>query len=227
MAWTSRASSSRARSSSSSSEPGRAAGCGRGGQRRADFRGRERRDLDDLELRRRVAQQAMGPRGVAGREHEPVAARPQRPDEIAQHAAQAREALERPQLEELVEQERRGRVSGDAGRVEECQRCVEGRARAGVLAVVGRSRTARERRRLTHRGEEPLRRRRDPLDVDVLRRRAAEEIAQPQEERGPPRAAAAEDDRDARTASGRSVKRRQDSPLERRPLRNHHRPDPP
>ena len=102
----------------------------RPGKRRADFRGAERRDVDDLELRRRIAQQPVRARGVSAGQHEPVAARRERADQIAQHGAQPGEALERAQLEELVEQERRRRRAGRARRVEERERGVERVARA-------------------------------------------------------------------------------------------------
>ena len=106
------------------------------GKRGADLGGDERRDVDDLELRRRVAQDAQRARRVARCQHEPVAARGERADEIAQHGAQAGEALERAQLEELVEQERRRRIARRARRAEPGERRVE-RAR-------GRSASARD-----------------------------------------------------------------------------------
>ena len=54
-------------------------------------------------------------------------------DEVVQHAAQAGEALERAQLEELVEQERDRLVAGRARPREEVERRVERRARARAV----------------------------------------------------------------------------------------------
>ena len=71
----------------------------------------------------------MRPRGVTARQHETVAARRERRHEVAQDAAQAGEALERAQLQEFVEQERRGRDARRAGRIEEGERRVERVAR--------------------------------------------------------------------------------------------------
>ena len=96
-----------------------------GRQRRAHFRRAQGRDVNDLERRGHVAQQPVRPCGVARGQHESVAARRQRRNEIAQHRAKSGEALERPELEELVEQERRRRVTGRARRVEKGERGVE------------------------------------------------------------------------------------------------------
>jgi hypothetical protein len=105
-----------------------------GRQRRANFRSAQRRDREDLEPRRRIAQQPVRARGVAGGEHEAVRARAERRDQIAKDRAQAREALERTQLEELVEQER-DRAAGRAARLaEQRQGRVERLARTVIVA---------------------------------------------------------------------------------------------
>src|SRR5262249_29495695 len=93
--------------------------------------GGERRHWDDFEPRRAVAQQARGARDVAAGQHEPGPAGGQAVDQIVEHAAQAGEALERPQLEELVEQERRRLVGGGTTTAEERQRRVERGTGAG------------------------------------------------------------------------------------------------
>ena len=87
--------------------------------------------MNHLEPRRPIAQQPQRARDVAAREHEAVAARGQAVHELVEHATQPRKALEGPQLEELVEQERR-RLAGPRPRAaEERQGGIEGRAGAG------------------------------------------------------------------------------------------------
>ena len=78
---------------------------------------------------------------------------------------------------------------------------------------------------LADRREETLGRRRHALDVDVLARRSADEVPQPEEQRRAAGAAASEDDRDARGDACRPLEDGQDAALERRPLRNDHRFD--
>ena len=94
----------------------------------------------DLEARGGVAQQPMRARDIPGGQHEAVGASRQRLEQIAQHVAQAGEALERPQLEHFVEQERARLAAGRAGGVEEREQRVEGvarRCRRAVGAVPG------------------------------------------------------------------------------------------
>ncbi len=161
----------------------------------------KRRHVNDFEARRAVAQQPQRARRVAAGQDEPVAAGRQAVDEVVQHPAQARKAFEGAELEELVEQERRRLAAAGARAVEERQRRVEGRARAG-----GGGSPAANGDVLRDRAQEPLGRGRRALDVDVLRRRAADAIAQLLQQRGPAAAASAEQDRNARR---RSVERRE------------------
>ena len=132
-------------------------------------------------------------RDVAAGQDEAVAAGGKSVEEIVEHAAQAGEALERAQLEELVEQERRRFAVRRAGAREKGERRVERRPGA-------RSRRfeAGERRRRTDRLVKPLGRRRRPLDVDELRRGAADPLVQLLQQRRPAAAAAAEQHRNAR-----------------------------
>ena len=107
--------------------------------------------MDDLEARRRVAQQAMRARGVAASSAR-SGCRSGRgaPTRSRSTRAQAREALERAQLEELVEQERRGRAARRARGVEKARALRRTpRARAGARSAPPACR--RERRRGAHR----------------------------------------------------------------------------
>ena len=109
--------------------------------------------------------------------------------------AQAGKALERPQLEHFVENERRGFTAWSARRIEEDEEQVErfpGRRRLMPLGVPG------ERRGGGHGLEEALRCGGTAPDVYVLRVPAAEPFAQPLQEGGASGAAAAEDDGDSR-----------------------------
>src|SRR5439155_21317512 len=69
-------------------------------------------------------------RHVAAREHESVAAGREAVDAVVQQGAPTGKALEGPQLEELVEEERGRLVGRRAGASEERERRVERRARA-------------------------------------------------------------------------------------------------
>src|SRR5205085_6908431 len=111
--------------------------------------------------------------------------------------------------------------------VEECQRRIEclagarfGASRAAIL-VRG------EGRRVADGLEEPLRCRGGGGDVDVLARRAADEVAQPELERSPARTAATKDDGDTGASARRSLERGEHPAFERWTFQNHHRPDPP
>jgi hypothetical protein len=190
----------------------------RAGQRRADFARRQRRHLHDFELRRRVAQEPQRTRRVPRRQHEAVAARRERAEQIAQHAAQAGEALERAQLEIHPAERRGSRRTRAPSRTSGRHGCAGARLGSGGRAV----RMSGERRRLAQRLQEPLGRRRDPLDVHVLRLGAPDQIAQPEQQRCPAAPAPAEHDRNARTRSRRAVERGEHAPLQGVTLRDHH-----
>src|SRR6185436_8495791 len=119
----------------------------------------------------------------------------ERLEQIAEDVAEAGEAFERAQLEHFVEQERARLAAGRARRVEEGEQHVERLPRARRLPVAPGH---REGGRAGDRLEEPLRRGRAALHIYVLRGRAAEALAQPLQEHGAPRAAAAEDDGNSR-----------------------------
>jgi hypothetical protein len=93
----------------------------------------------------------MRPRGVPSCQNEPVAARRERRDQVAQHAAQSRKTLKRAELEEFVEQERRGRVVDAARRVDERKRRVEGVASTSFAWLRRTVRMREEWRRLADR----------------------------------------------------------------------------
>src|SRR5207244_2747880 len=103
---------------------------------------------------------------------EPVAARGQTLDELGEHPPKPREALEGPQLEELVEDEG-GRLAGAGLRArQERKRRVERLSRAGRNLIAHW-----EGRRARHRSEKPFGGGRGALDVDVLGRAASDSIA--------------------------------------------------
>ena len=89
--------------------------------------------MHDFELRRRVPEQPVRAGDVSRGEDEAVRARGERGDEVAQDAAKAREALERAELEDLVQQERRGAATRRARPLEEGERRVERLAGAGLF----------------------------------------------------------------------------------------------
>src|SRR5439155_7166751 len=111
--------------------------------------GRERRHRNHFEARGSIAQQPYRPRRVPARENDAVAARGEAIDQIVEHAAQAGKALERPQLEEFVEDERRRFAGPGLRAAEEGERRVEGGPRAGRNLVAHR-----EWRRVHDRAEE-------------------------------------------------------------------------
>ena len=94
--------------------------------------------MDHLEARRRVAQQPMRARDVARGQHEAIAALLQRLQQLALHVAQAREALERPQLEHFVEQERRRPIAapGRARNAPACDRTPRAPTARRLVATV-------------------------------------------------------------------------------------------
>jgi hypothetical protein len=98
--------------------------------------------VHDLEARGGVAQQPVRARDVAGRQHEPVGTARQRLEQIAQHVAQAGEALEGAELEYFVEQEGAGVAARRPCRVEVGEQRIEGLAcgRRGALGSGGRER---------------------------------------------------------------------------------------
>jgi hypothetical protein len=109
-------------------------------------------------------------------------------------APQPWKALEGAQLEELVEQEGRGLVTRSVRLCEKAEGLIERRARRGRRCGVD----PRERRRAGDGAEEPLGRRRGPLDVDVLGGCPAEAVAQLVQDRCPARAAPTHQDGNAR-----------------------------
>ncbi len=166
----------------------------------------------------------MRPRRVAAREDEAVAARRQRLDQVVQHGAQTGEALEGPQFEELVEQERGGRAAARPRGVEKRERGVERLARARLAGR--RCCLGRKRRVVADGREESLRRGGNPLDVDVLARRAgrSDRAGAAAERCDPCRI------RPERPGCGRVRPSSRRAPRARgartRPLRNDHRVDP-
>jgi predicted secreted protein len=117
-----------------------------------------------------------------------------------QHAAQAREAFERPQLEKFVEQHRHRLAAAVLGAAEERQRGVERGAGPGRRRLADR-----ERRTGDHRPQETFGRRGCPLDVEIQRPRSPETFAQLVEDRGPSAPTSAEEHWNARR---RGVERR-------------------
>jgi hypothetical protein len=160
---------------------GQRAGGRHGRERRADLAWRQRRDRNDLELRRCIAKQTVRACRVPGGQHEAVAAGRQRSEQIAKHRPQSGKAFERSQLEEFVEQERSRQVAGRPDGIEKRQRSIERAACARVAAIALPERAGREWRVVAQRFEKSFWRRRDALDVHVLSRRAADQIAQTQQ----------------------------------------------
>ena len=172
-------------------------------QRGADLGGGERRDVDDLEPGRRVAQQPVRPRHVARGQDEPVAARCEHVDQVAQDRAQAGEALERAQLEELVEQERRRRVGRGPRAVSRNASAASKAARAPGSPRPGslwRCASNGDASRDRVRGSAPASSRCAPRRCTATR--CGRQIAQPQQERRAAGAAAAEEHGDAEPLSG-------------------------
>src|SRR6202011_2769751 len=92
----------------------------------------QRRNLDHFEARRSIAKQPHGAGDVAAPPHEPVAARREAVNEFMEHAAEARKALEGPELEKLVQEEGRRLARCGPGPCEEGERGVERGAGAGL-----------------------------------------------------------------------------------------------
>ena len=206
---------------------GRAVEFGAGRQRRPDLGGPERRDVDDLKLVRRVAEHAQRAGRVARGQHETVAVGGKRRDEVAQDGAQAGEALEGPQLQELVEEERRRRIARGTRGAEPGERGVERRPGSRIRAHRGLPGLKGERRRHPDRLEQPLRRRGDALDVDVLAGVASEQIAQRARATTCARYHSPQARREFADATGSAFERGEYAPLEGRTLRNHHCAVPP
>ena len=172
--------------------------------------------MHHLEARRRVAQQPVRARDIARRQHEAVRAGRERLEQIAEHVAQAREALERAQLEHFVEQERARLAAGRARGVEEGEQHVERFARGRRLAL---------RRRATGTATAPVTAWRKRSGVVAQRSTsmycaaaAAEALAQPLQQHGASGAAAAEDDGNSRW---RRFERAQNPSLEPSMLTRH------
>src|SRR5690606_793557 len=118
-------------------------------------------------------------RGEAAGQDEAVAALADLRQEVADDVPQAREVLERAELEKLVEQKRRRLVSRRARAGEVAEQPFERGARVGRrLTVAGR----RKRRSLRNGRGTALRCRRDGVEVDVLRRAVSDEPAQAQQQ---------------------------------------------
>src|SRR5207247_6736515 len=132
-------------------------------------------------------------RDVSAGEDEAVGARREAVDEIVEHAAEPGEALERAQLEELVEQERRHLAAAGPRARQERERRVKSGAGPGA-GLIGDG----KRRRRANRTEEALRSGRRALDVHVLRRAACAPVAEQMDESGSPAAASAQQDRNTR-----------------------------
>ena len=115
--------------------------------------------------------------------------------QLTQRCPEAREALERPELQHLVQQEC-GRLVAAArsGLIEKRERGVERLARRCGL----RARRHPERRRLDDGAVETLGRCGRALDIDVLALRSAEPLAQAIEQLRPSGTEVAEHHRDAR-----------------------------
>jgi len=156
--------------------------------------------VDDFESRRAAAQQPHRARDITAREDQAIAARRQGLDQLVEHAAQSGEALEGPQLEEFVEQERGRGGAGGARTREERESGVEGRPDTGRRRIAGGEGRGRD-----DRAQKPLRRGGRPLHVDVLRRRPADPVVKLPQQRRPAAAAPADEDRDA---GRRGVERR-------------------
>ena len=152
------------------------------------FRG-DRRHVNHFKARRSIAQQPKRARRVAAGQDETVAAGAEAVHEVVEHPPQAREALEGPQLQELVEQERRVIAAARARPREEAERLIErgaGRRRRSRL-------DRRERRCAGHRPQKPLGGGRGALHVDVLCHGAADAVAQLMQHRRAPGSAPADE----------------------------------
>ncbi len=120
---------------------------------------------------------------------------PSAADEIGQRRPQARERLEGPEVQDLVEQEGRGRAVGRAGAAQEREARVEGLARS--FHVCGRQVGGTpERRGRREDPEEALGRCRNPFDIDVLAGAGREEVQHGLQHRRPPGGAPAREHRD-------------------------------
>ena len=164
-------------------------------KRLAQFGVIERRHVNHFEPRRRLAQQPQRAAHVPAREHEPVAARDDGAEQIPHDVAQAREVLERAELEHLVDQERGRPAVCRARPREECDSRLEGgqRRRGRQRHVAGH-----ERRVQAERPVEALGRARRALEIHVLAVLRPEARLQIAEERTAPAAAAAQKHGDAR-----------------------------
>ena len=124
--------------------------------------------------------------------------------QLVQHAAQAGEALERAELEELVEQERDRLAAAGAGAAEEIRawrRTPRARRPRGASP-------SGERRRRGDRAQEPLGRRRRAFDVDLQRRSCGRARSRSCcSERRPAAAAAADAAPECATATRRAPRR--------------------
>ena len=176
----------------------------------------ERRHLDHFEPGRVIAQEPHRPGCISARQHEPVFARGQPVDQFVHHAAEPRKALERAELQELVEQEGDRLAAAGSRTHEKCERCFEGGAGADWCGIGNR-----ERRRANDRAMESLGRRRRAFDVDELGGWTADPLSHLVEQRGSAAAAPGDEHRDA---GRRSVERRDDAACQAGSWGHHARP---
>jgi hypothetical protein len=148
-----------------------------------------------LDPRRRVSQQPPGTLRESGREHETVGTVGNGRHEILQRGTQSREVLERPQLQNFIEQEGGRRAIQRVRRLQERERRAERRARVR-RRVKGRRRAVEKKRRSGNgRTVEALRRCRHTLHVDVLTLLGPGVVAKAQEQPGAAATATANDQR--------------------------------
>ena len=169
----------------------------------------QRRHVNHLKPRRRIAQQPMGARSETRGEHEAIRARAEPRHEIPLHVTEAGKVLERAQVLEFVEQERDGLSLGPLGLIEPGEQAIE--RRPGRIAVGCRRRRGDEPTRACGRGnrrEAALRRGGGGREIHVVARRTRQ-LGEARQEGRASRAAAAQQHRDS---SG--VQRREDASLE-------------
>ncbi len=170
-------------------------------QQIGDVRHRQLRDVHHLESGRRVTKQAVGTCHVSRGQHEAVRTGGEATEQVREHVAKPRKALERTQLEHFVQEKGAWTVAGSPGCIEESEKVVEGASGAARRAL---SFECRKRRRCGDRFEKPFGGRRRAFDVDVLCGTSADAFSHAMEEPGSSGSAAAQYDRDSR---GRRVKR--------------------
>ena len=172
-----------------------------------DLAGGQRRQVNQLHSRGEVVQETPRAFHVAARQDEPVRALRERLDELARPAPKAGKALQRPHLEQLVEQQHRGRTRVRVP-FDKRQQLVErgargpgcGRRQGSALVSGGERRTGR------HGGQKAFGGRCDALEVHVPTAPIAEPRGHPIQQERPAAAATAEQDGNA---CGLGVERRE------------------